>query len=76
MTRIESMEKKFIKIEKSQDFQAKTLDTQDSHVAKILAENKNLKKENTFINRTLKNLHEELELEKIMRNQLQQHGRR
>ena len=76
MTRIESMEKKFIKIEKSQDFQAKTLDTQDSHVAKILAENKNLKKENTFINRTLKNLHEELELEKIMRNQLEQHGRR
>ena len=76
MTRIESTEKKFIKIEKSQDFQAKTLDTQDSHVAKILAENKNLKKENTFINRTLKNLHEELELEKIMRNQLEQHGRR
>ena len=76
MTRIESMEKKFIKIEKSQDFQAKTLDTQDSHVAKILAENKNLKKENTFINRTLKNLHEELELEKIIRNQLEQHGRR
>ena len=70
------MEKKFIKIEKSQDFQAKTLDTQDSHVAKTLAENKNLKKENTFINRTLKNLHEELELEKIMRNQLEQHGRR
>ena len=52
-TRIESMEKKFIETEKSQDFQAETLDTQGSHVAKILAENKNLKKENTLINRTL-----------------------
>ena len=56
------MEKKFIEIKKSQDFQAETLDNQDSHVAKILAENKNLKKENTLKNRTLNNLHEELEL--------------
>ena len=52
-TRIESMEKNFIEIEKSQDFQAKALETQGSHIAKILAENKNLKKENTLINRTL-----------------------
>ena len=56
-TRIESMEKKFIEIEKSQDFQAETLDTQGSHIAKILAENKNLKKENTLINRKLNDLH-------------------
>ena len=75
-TRIESMEKKFIEIEKSQDFQAETLDTQGSHIAKILAGNKNLKKENTLINRTLNDLHEELELEKIKRNQLEQYGRR
>ena len=52
-TRIESMEKNFIEIEKSQDFQAKALETKGSHIAKILAENKNLKKENTLINRTL-----------------------
>ena len=52
-TRIESMEKNFIEIEKSQDFQAKALATQGSHIAKILAENKNLKKESTLINRTL-----------------------
>ena len=52
-TRVESMEKKFIKIEKSQDFQVETLATQGSDVAKILADNKNLKKENTLINRTL-----------------------
>ena len=75
-TRIESMKKKFIEIEKSQDFQAETLDTQGSHIAKILAGNKNLKKENTLINRTLNDLHEELELEKIKRNQLKQYGRR
>ena len=56
-TRIESMEKKFMEIEKSQDFQAETLDTQGSHIAKILAENKNLKKENTLINRKLNDLH-------------------
>ena len=56
-TRIESMKKKFIEIEKSQDFQAETLDTQGSHIAKILAENKNLKKENTLINRKLNDLH-------------------
>ena len=64
-TRIESMGKEFIEIEKSQDFQAETLDTQGSHIAKILAENKNLKKENTLINRTLNDLHEELEIEKV-----------
>ena len=52
-TRIESMEKNFIEIEKSQDFQVKALETQGSHIAKVLAENKNLKKENTLINRTL-----------------------
>ena len=56
-TRIESMGKEFIEIEKSQDFQAETLDTQGSHIAKILAENKNLKKENTLINRKLNDLH-------------------
>ena len=56
-TRIESMEKKFIEVEKSQDFQAETIDTQGSHIAKILAENKNLKKENTLINRKLNDLH-------------------
>ena len=76
VTRIESMEKKFIEIEKSQDFQAEKLDTQGSHIAKILAENKNLKKENTLINRTLNNLHEELELQKVKRNQLEQYGMR
>ena len=59
-TRIESMEKKFIEIEKSQDFQAETIDTQSSHVAKILAEYKNLKKETTRINRILNDLHEKL----------------
>ena len=75
-TRIESMEKKFIEIEKSNDFQAETLDTQGSHTAKILAENKNLKKGNTLINRTLNDLHEELEMEKVKRNQLEQYGRR
>ena len=31
-TRIESMEKKFTDIEKSQDFQAETLDTQGNHL--------------------------------------------
>ena len=76
VTRIESMEKKFIEIEKSQDFQAEKLDTQGSHIAKILTENKNLKKENTLINRTLNNLHEELELQKVKRNQLEQYGMR
>ena len=75
-TRIESMEKKFIEIEKSQDFQTETLDTQGSHIAKIMAENKNLKKENTLINRTLNDLHEELEIEKVKRNHLEQYGRR
>ena len=75
-TRIESMEKKFIEVEKSQDFQAETIDTQGSHIAKILAENKNLKKGNTLINRTLNDLHEELEMEKVKRNQLEQYGRR
>ena len=64
------------RIRKSQDFQAETLDTQGSHVAIILAENQNLKKENTLINRILNDLHEELELEKIKRNQLEQYGRR
>ena len=46
VTRIESMKKKFmeIEIEKSQDFQAEALDTQGCHIAKILAENKNLRK--------------------------------
>ena len=76
VTRIESMEKKFIEIEKSQDFQAEKLDTQGSHIAKILTENKNLKKENTLINKTLNNLHEELELQKVKRNQLEQYGMR
>ena len=75
-TRIESMEKKFIEIEKSQDFQVETLDIQGSHVAKMLTENKNLKKENILINRTLNNLHKELELEKIKRSQLEKYGRR
>ena len=75
-TRIESMEKKFIEIEKSQDIQAETLDTQGSHIAKIMAENTNLKKENTLINRTLNDLHEELEIEKVERNQLEQYERR
>ena len=75
-TRIESMEKKFTEIEKSNDFQAETLDTQGSRIAKILAENKNLKKGNTLINRTLNDLHEELEMEKVKRNQLEQYGRR
>ena len=76
VTRIENMEKKLIEIEKSQDFQAETLDTQGSHITKILAENKNMKKENTLINRTLNDLHEELELEKVKRIQLEQYGRR
>ena len=75
-TRIESLEKKFIEIEKLQDFQSETLENQSSHVAKILTENKNLKKENTVINRTLNDLHEDLELEKIKRNQLEQYGRK
>ena len=75
-TRIESMEKKFIEIEKLQDFQSETLENQSSHVAKIRTENKNLKKENAVINRTLNDLHEDLELEKIKRNQLEQYGRR
>ena len=43
-TRIESMNKKFIEIKKSHDFQAETLDPQGSDVAKILAENKILGK--------------------------------
>ena len=73
-TRIERMEKKFIEIEKSQDFQAETLDSQCSHVAKKLAENKILKKESAIINRALNCLHEELELEKV--KQLEQYGRR
>ena len=64
------MEKKLIENEKLQDFQAEKLDTQGSHIAKILAENKNLKKENTLINRTLNDFHEELELEKVKGNQL------
>ena len=76
VTRIESMEKKFIEIKKSQDLQAETLETQGSHIAKIRAENKNLKKENTLINRTLNDLHEELEIEKVKKNQLEQYGRR
>ena len=75
-TRIESMEKKFIEIEKSQDFQAETRDTQGNYVAKILAENQNLQKENTLINRKLNDLHEELELENVTKNQLEQYGRR
>ena len=41
------------------DFQMDTLDTQGSDVAKTLAENENLKKKNTPINRKLNNLHEE-----------------
>ena len=64
-TRIESIEKKFIEVEKSQDFKAETIDTQGSHIAIILAEKKNLKKENTLINRKLNDLHEELEIEKV-----------
>ena len=56
-TRIERMEKKFIEVEKSQDFQAETSDTQGRHIAKILPENKNLKKENTLINKKLNDLH-------------------
>ena len=75
-TRIESMEKKFIEIEKSQDFQAETRDTQGNYVAKILAENQNLQKENTLINRKLNDLHEQLELENVTKNQLEQYGRR
>ena len=75
-SRIESMEKEFIEIEISQYFQAETLDIQGSHVAKILTENKNLKKENILINRTLNNLHKELELEKIKRSQLEKYGKR
>ena len=75
-TRIGSMEKKFIEIEKSQDFQIETLDTQGNHVAKILVENKSLKKENALINRSLNDLHEGLELEKIKKNQLEQYERR
>ena len=67
-TRIESMEKKFIEIEKSQNFQAKTRDTQGNYEAKILAENQNLQKENTLVNRKLNDLHEELELEKVTKN--------
>ena len=70
------MEKKFIEIEKSQDFQAGTRDTQGNYVAKILAENQNLQKENTLINRKLNDLHEELELENVTKNQLEQYGRR
>ena len=75
-TRIGSMEKKFIEIEKSQNFQIETLDTQGNHVAKILVENKSLKKENALINRSLNDLHEGLELEKIKKNQLEQYERR
>ena len=71
VTRIKSMGKKFIEIEKSQDFQAETLDTQGSDVATILAENKIFKKKGTLINRTLNELHKELELEKVKRNQLE-----
>ena len=70
------MEKKFIEIEKSQNFQAKTRDTQGNYEAKILAENQNLQKENTLVNRKLNDLHEELELEKVTKNQLEQYGRR
>ena len=33
-----------MEIEKPQDFQAEILDTKGSHIAKILTENKNLKK--------------------------------
>ena len=71
VTRIKSMGKKFIEIEKSQDFQAETLDTQGIDVATILAENKIFKKKGTLINRTLNELHKELELEKVKRNQLE-----
>ena len=70
-TRIKSMGKKLIEIEKSQDFQAETLDTQGSDVATILGENKIFKKKGTLINRTLNELHKELELEKVKRNQLE-----
>ena len=70
------MENKFIENEKSQNFQAETRDTQGNYVAKILAENQNLQKENTLVNRKLNDRHEELELEKVTKNQLEQYGRR
>ena len=76
VTRIESMEEKIYRNRKVTGFSSRTLDTQCSHIAKILAENNNLKKENTLINRTLNDLHKELKIEKVKRNQLEQYGRR
>ena len=76
VTRIESMEEKIYRNRKVTGFSSRTLDIQCSHIAKILAENNNLKKENTLINRTLNDLHKELKIEKVKRNQLEQYGRR
>ena len=76
VTRIESMEEEIYRNRKVTGFSSRTLDTQCSHIAKILAENNNLKKENTLINRTLNDLHKELKIEKVKRNQLEQYGRR
>ena len=76
VTRIESMEKEIYRNRKVTGFSSRTLDTQCNHIAKILAENNNLKKENTLINRTLNDLHKELKIEKVKRNQLEQYGRR
>ena len=76
VTRIESMEEEIYRNRKVTGFSSRTLDTQCNHIAKILAENNNLKKENTLINRTLNDLHKELKIEKVKRNQLEQYGRR
>ena len=76
VTRIESMEEEIYRNRKVTGFSSRTLDTQCSHIAKILTENNNLKKENTLINRTLNDLHKELKIEKVKRNQLEQYGRR
>ena len=71
-SRTENM-KKITDIEKSLDCQVEKF---DQHESEIPTENKKLKKQNTIINRSLKELQDELDLKNNKRNQLKQYGGR
>ena len=74
-SRTENM-KKITDMEKSLDWQVEKFDQHESDIAKIPTENKKLKKQNTIINRSLKELQDELDLKNNKRNQLKQYGGR
>ena len=69
------LKKWFKKVELAQNFMCDKSDEKEKQIAKITQENKDLPKENNLLNKMIKQMDDDLEIEKTKQNALEQYGR-